>query len=869
MELGTSEGEVTLAQDEDGSYRIVGSTGVLGISLAPDGTLRGAQAENGNRYSFVLENGVWQAVFEARAPVAVGLGTSGESVTVQMNEDGSFSIGDMTLTDGTGVSASNGNIYALMMGAGGTWTASYRPMMQDVTLGLTGETITVTKAEDGGYWVGSDRLANGGTVMASNGNAYTLTLRADGTWTASFFQMPGMTVRLGSSGATITVESEEDGSYAVVGLAGVTSSTIGPDGLPSSITAVNGSSHTIVEVGGELRAEYIAPAPTLVLLGTSGDTVESQRAEDGSYRIGHTVISSGAQVSAGNGDMYRLTLQDGIWSAAYVGTETCVCLGDSGDSIELERAEDGTYLLDGRSVRSGMTVIADNGSKYMLTLDDHGNWTATYMSVLVTVSLGSTGDSVTLVRAEDETWWIGNRAVADGSTVRADNGNIYILMLEGDEWSSTYRGDQIPIEGTGLTAKVLEDGSGYEVNGEKLSASGYGSIMVGGASYRVWNVDGILMGARYETDEWDTDTVFYAGNLNDDSLGIDFVEDDDDTRQTEARTGIEINGLTYPYGELAGSGTSSAAGDNILAIARKGMEVVREKAKALFTAFGDNETELEPNLDLLWNNTKRDDDVDSLLEDAFGETVVDRSDPPDPDEMLETIDDIIDALSSVEGLEGANEDDGIFAGVLGQMSAEEVFDALKSESTVAFGTTGAHSYGTLYSRGCQDALDGPDYVAGEPGNALGAFACSTTSETSRASYVQTSGNASYEGGTVAIDKEGVSYEGDIEVRVRFANDTVDGLALNLENADGEPWSYNFGEAESITLPTADLGRDGTFSVAGSSNSTVTFERSPGQPRPDGYCRLHARGQAGGRQRIRARRGRRRHLDGRRANRQGH
>lgn len=834
VELGTSGGVVTLAQNEDGSYAVLGSSGVLGVSLAPDGTLRGAQAENGSRYSLELVDGEWQAVFEAPAPIAVGLGTSGESVMVQMNEDGSYSIGDMALTDGTLVSALNGNTYELTMGADGSWGSSYSPTMQEVTLGITGETVTVTKAEDGSYWVGSDRLADGGTVSASNGNMYELAMGADGTWSASFAQMPGITVRLGTSGATIVVDQKEDGSYAIVGLSGVTASTIGPDGLPSSITAINGSSYVIVEVDGTLTAEFIAPDPTLVHLGSSGESVQLQRAEDGTYRIGHTVISSGAQVTASNGDLYMLTLEDGNWSAAYVGLETRVRLGESGDSIHIERAEDGSYLLDGRRMRSGMVVTADNGGEYRLTLDDRGNWTATFMPMLVTVALGSTGDSVTLVQAEDSSWWIGNRAVADGSTVRAGNGNVYTLMLDGNEWSATYRGDEIPIEGTGLSAKLLEDGSGYDVSGERLPASGNGNITIGDASFRVWSVDGVLMGARYQTEEWDADTAHYAGDLNDESLGIDFdfVADDEDTPQNEERTGIEINGQTYPYAELAGSGTSSSTGENFLEVAREGMVQVRAKAEALFTAFDDESTELEDNLAELWNDTGRDDDVVSILEDAFGKTVVDRSDPPDTDEMLETIDDIIEALSSVEGLEDANDEDGVFEGLLGDdISAEEVFDAVMSESTVTFGTTGAHSYGAVSSRGREDALDDLDYVAGEKGNILGAFAYSTMSETTRTSYVQTSGNAFYEGGTIAVDEDGVSYAGDITVRVRFANDTVDGLVTNLASAGGEPWSYNFGEADSITLPTAELDRNGRFSVIGTGNATVTFARLPGSPGP--------------------------------------
>ena len=59
------------------------------------------------------------------------------------------------------------------------------PQSVTVTLGVTGETVVITRAQDGSYRIGDTQLTTGDTVTTSNGNRYRLTLGADGTWTAT------------------------------------------------------------------------------------------------------------------------------------------------------------------------------------------------------------------------------------------------------------------------------------------------------------------------------------------------------------------------------------------------------------------------------------------------------------------------------------------------------------------------------------------------------------------------------------------------------------------------------------------------------------------------------------------------------------
>lgn len=258
--LGTSGSSVTLAQQEDGSYSFADSAGVPVVAVSPDGTPQGAEAANGNRYRLVSSDSGWRAVFDPPRPSSAGLGTSGESVLITRTEDGRHWIGDMEVADGSVVAATNGNRYSLST-AGGVWTASYVPPAQAVTLGQTGETVVVTRAEDGGYWLGGEPLHPGGTAEASNGNRYELSADSGGTWSARYAPAPPATVALGSSGAGVAVTRNEDGTYTVTSLTSVSAAMFGTEGVLVTATATNGNLYAVSVVDGRLQSTFLPAEP--------------------------------------------------------------------------------------------------------------------------------------------------------------------------------------------------------------------------------------------------------------------------------------------------------------------------------------------------------------------------------------------------------------------------------------------------------------------------------------------------------------------------------------------------------------------------------------------------------------------------------
>ncbi len=115
-----------------------------------------------------------------------------------------------------------------------------------------------------------------------------------------------------------------------------------------------------------------------------------------------------------------------------------VPLGSSGDTVTLVQADNGSWRLGGALVRSGETnVRAENGNIYTLTFTQDGRWTATYSPMEVTVRLGTSGYIVTLVKAEDGSYWRGNREVQSGSSrISTPNGLTYRLDLVNGQWTA-------------------------------------------------------------------------------------------------------------------------------------------------------------------------------------------------------------------------------------------------------------------------------------------------------------------------------------------------------------------------------------------------------------------------------------------------
>ena len=118
-----------------------------------------------------------------RREVIVSLGSSGETVTLVRASDGSWWVGGALVVSGeTSWLASNGNEYTLEITENGSWVAAYSAQQVRVRLGERGYIVTLTKAEDGSYWRGSMEVQSGITmIFTPDGKRYRLYWR-DGRW---------------------------------------------------------------------------------------------------------------------------------------------------------------------------------------------------------------------------------------------------------------------------------------------------------------------------------------------------------------------------------------------------------------------------------------------------------------------------------------------------------------------------------------------------------------------------------------------------------------------------------------------------------------------------------------------------------------
>ena len=665
-----------------------------------------------------------------------------------------------------------------------------------------------------------------------------------------------MSLALGTACAMISIHRLEAGSDQANGNAVANRAVV---------TAENGNMYTVsISDDGMFSAEFVQPPALSIPLGTSGSSVEVRRNEDLTFSAmidgEWMVITADTTVTAANGNVYAAQLSpEGVpIGVMHVAAMQDVMLGALGGTVKLTQAEDMTWWYGETEVKDGYVHTAENGNMYVLMMDAEGMWSAMYQKVMVNVALGAHGGSIELVRAENMSWWYGDVEVVVGSEVTAANGNLYTLWYSTDDgWTTRYEPAMMEIEGTGLVALAKEDGTGYDVDGAMLPASGMGDIDTSAGTYRVVMMDGMLAGTRLDNVAIDGDTDFVTAGIHDGKLKAVFPTipgDEDDTEDVnEAKTMLKVGGDLYSFGDLLGDGMATGTGDNFVAKAKEELEGIRAQIAAVIEVF-DVDSERDTQITRLWGTaadagTNRTKNVRKTIGMVFANNDEVIASAPDDDEALGKIDDLIDALSSLDGLATALEDGGVFEeGNANGMTAEEIFDATSVESSVSYGLTGMTRYGALSKKereratakavykydGELDDDDNGTNAATENENVgqLGAFAFGVTAETARARHVQSAGNAFYDGETLAVDKDGTHYSGDIGIRVRFATEKVDGLITNLISTDGEPWTYLYGDVESIVLPTADMAATGIWKVPTANNdASITFALRAGSPGP--------------------------------------
>ncbi len=122
-----------------------------------------------------------------RSRFSVPLGSSGDSVTVTVDQDGSLKLDSSPLVHGLEVVASNGNRFALGQTESGEVVATHVPNTQTVVL-QAGKAVTLAEGEDGAWRIG-DQVATNGYRHLDDGKEYLL------EWTGAQWRLAKYTIR--------------------------------------------------------------------------------------------------------------------------------------------------------------------------------------------------------------------------------------------------------------------------------------------------------------------------------------------------------------------------------------------------------------------------------------------------------------------------------------------------------------------------------------------------------------------------------------------------------------------------------------------------------------------------------------------------
>lgn len=464
--------------------------------------------------------------------VSVKLGEHGGNITLRTTSSGGFTLNGSPFQSGGTVTAENGNEYTLTL-AGGTWSAAFKaPDPASVTLGISGASASLQRLEDGSYTLDGEPFSSGDVAKTPIGTQYRLTVDDDGAWTAVYAPPDPLSIPLGNSGNTASITKNENGRFAVDGT----------EFDPGNIVEVaNGDRYRISLIDGAWQTLFV-PQSVDVPLGDSGETVAVTRLENGAFEANGQMIRSGSLVSASNDSQYRLTLDpaDGSWSARFVaGDATLVTLGASGETVALERQEDGSYLLRGQRFLSGETHTTNNGSVYRLTRLSGGDWNVEYIAPPpFPLPLGDSGDALIIQRHEDGTYRADGELVFDNKIHTATNGSRYRIRRVGEAWTQTYLPDppevvRLGTSGSSVTIVRREDGT-YRADGTVFSGSAVFTA-TNQNEYRVSLVDG----------EWNVEFVApepVSVQLGDSGLSVHLTRNEDRSytvagRQTPVRDG--------------------------------------------------------------------------------------------------------------------------------------------------------------------------------------------------------------------------------------------------------------------------------------------------------------------------------------------
>ena len=657
----------------------------------------------------------------------------------------------------------DGRTYAVALVDGG-WVATFRPVEAEVALGSSGHMVTLMTTESGG-WTLNGEAFEAGNVMTGDGRSYSLSL-VDGQWTATFLPQT-LDVPLGGSGESLAIVTTEDGAH-----------TLNGEVFDGGRITVAGRDYDVTMAGGTWSATY-RPRSVELTLGRSGNSVTLMTTESGGWTLNGEPFAAGTHEIGGFA--YIFALVDGVWSARLDAEIQRVALGGSGGTVDIFRAEDGTWLLNGAVVANNSRHRTPSGTYYRLTIDDEGRWTGTF--VPLPTSIGNTT----------------------------------------------------------AVAYLREDRSGYDVDGAEgtLDSLGSGEIQIGDHKFSVSrNGDGSLTGSL-------SDSLVAALYISDGALdgsGVGLTGDGRSLRIGHADDGrgdVEI-----PLADLVPDGMAEIGGSRIAGSVRD--SVVRKLAQFRnWVALSSADSAYLSEKQALWNDVNADLAARLGIEGTAGGADIlpplqirsgaaERTE--DEAEAIAALEAVVAALSDPSAFRAALGPAGIFADNLayGPEQAAAVFGASTSLTEVGHGevaSTGLR-FGAWSHRTRENAHDELANIA------QGAYAWSSTLNQTRWVDMPVRGAALYRGETVAIDTHNAFVDGTVSIEVDFSDLTVETALEHLTDREsGTTWHDGDGYVNSVKLPVAAIARNGSTNssptvfrvAAGGGSATVSYEALTASP----------------------------------------
>ena len=480
-------------------------------------------------------------------------------------------------------------------------------------------------------------------------------------------------------------------------------------------------------------------------------------------------------------------------------------LGSSGETVTLTQTAARSYTRNGETFPNGGTVTLDNGNVYRLTLLGD-TWTATFQSEEFTVELGDSGSSVTVVTADDGTYLLNGETLNSGDATVAQNGYSYVLRLTDGMWVATFNfGQTTPILYTPLRALLTEDGT-YAILGGigVLDEDGTGDVLTEGFNYHVRkDSSDNLIGIVY--DSIGTDSVIGDVSLSEDDPDTtldeegEYLEIDD---LSILLTDLILEGSSYIETELTFVDMVRNSLEHDLVLMKASVLVARGEARDslvsymedIWASVNDALAVLAIGEEVLGSPPDFDDRTDFEEERQRG---------------IDLIEAAIDALSSRRAFRDALEDDdGVFSDndASSRYDAYDVYDSIQEGSILAFDTTVHTRFGVAAYDRIRSPTSSRVTIELKPFAYSPWDAAETVPEDISAVYTGktvvasdfTGEDPEFYTGTIRLTAE---FEDD-------NSGTIDAVVSELVDSGNDYFDDGFGEIKKITFPSARIFESG-------------------------------------------------------------